>query len=554
VRNRLLLFFTILLFPLGAQAQRDAVVSGGIFGSAAQYTFSSGFTLPVAPPTNPYSDVSGVNLGFGIAGNWAPFLQSSSFFKNISFGLRMGYEPVTRTLESQNSTFTLISGNLQPITFIHTVGADFQTIPVDLGIYTSFLKNAALPDGLSFLKDMSLGLSPQFRILAGSRYTKTQRISDPNIDFLEGGNSRTEYDERLDSTNSVLYGFMPSLQLPIRLPQNSFLKDVIVKPEISYTFGFTDVSATLPWKISGLRAGISVEYAAVLAPKQFLKDTIILRDTTLQLVAFNAADTTILFKTDFRDSTAEDENFIYKTTFQQEFYTHFTLKPAPLLFGDMRVRFLKGGVETETISLMVEDSVVRRTIVTQDLTHYEYDTLHFTQFPRVIFYPEITSEAGISSWQVEVQQNGALLKTFRGAGVPPQTVEWDFSAESDPVKIARQPLDYTFSVTDREGQAAEIQRGRITFELEKKVNLPGAQLPVMREEFYFSKAISELMAVMPFKKRVLKTNKSRISVGAESEVATARLLAGILKISDKNIAVTQLPERFKNMIAVYLYP
>ncbi|MES2765864.1 MAG: hypothetical protein V4642_08355 [Bacteroidota bacterium] len=545
MRQRFLFIFTIFLLPLGAQAQRAEWLSIGWNPVFGRNSFSSDGTLPVATPPNPYSDVSGTNFWpIGVNIYWAPFFKNPSFLKNISFGFNAAHEPISRTFESENSTVTLVNGVRVPIIFTHSVVANFTTIPFDLTIYTSFFKDISITEKLSFLKNISIGLSPQLRFLTGARYRKSQRINNPGIDFLEGGNSRTEYDEDIAGKNPVLFGFGTSLQLPIRLSTGFFLK-----PEISYTFGFTNVAETLPWKISGYRAGIGLEYAAILAPKEVVKDTIIQRDTTLQLAAFNSPDTNILLKTDFRDTTFEDDNFIRISTSQNEFYTHFTPNPAPLLLAEMRVRFLKARVETEFVKLFVSDSLARITSIDGKNIRTETDTLHFAEFPVVRFYPEITSEAGVASWQIEIAQQGKVLKTFKGRDVS-TSAEWDLADETDPVKIAREPLDYSFYATDSEGQQSDIQRGKITFELQKKENPPGAQIPVAREEFYISPDFNSSTVTNVLKKRLLKNSPVRIIIEDKTMNSTAQDLANLLKIPVENIFVEAVNPRFKTMIAV----
>jgi hypothetical protein len=545
VQLRFFFIFAIFFLPLGAKAQRAEVFGIGGFLGIGRSTNSADFTtLPGIPsesgqPNTPYSDGNFFgdftnNLVFrgGVFFN-VPFL------KDFNFRPALGLEYITSEIEAENNTITIVNGTRTDLVITHSVNSSFTSIPVSLSFFYDLF--GAIP----------IGISTEAAYVRSAKYRKTRRITQPaEIEFLDGGNARTDFEGNLAGKNSVRFGIGGIIQIP-QLSINLIPKFPIV-PEISYSYTLSDVAAGVPWRVSQVYLTFVGKYS-ILSSKEFLKDTIILRDTTLQLAVFKATDTTILLKTDFRDSTTEDENYIYTTTFKKEFYTHFTPKPAPLLLADMRVRFLKGGVETEAVSLFLEDSVVRRTIVTPEETRIEFDTVHFTEFPHVIFYPEVTSESGVASWKIDITQQGKLLKTFHGDGEPGSSVNWNIALEADPVRIAQQPIDYAFSVTDREGQTSEMQRGKITFELQKKVNLPNAQLPVIREEFYFSKTLSAQAASPAFKKRVLKTTGAQIIVSTEEEFAGARTLAGMLKISDKNMAAGEIPARFKNMIAVYLY-
>lgn len=93
------------------------------------------------------------------------------------------------------------------------------------------------------------------------------------------------------------------------------------------------------------------------------------------------------------------------------------------------------------------------------------DTVILADPPRVRFYPDITSEAGVASWSLEVQARGKPLKVFSDTTHPPTTIEWDIAATPAATSLLGDtlPMQYMFGAVDREGYMAQTQQGSIRF-------------------------------------------------------------------------------------------
>lgn len=94
------------------------------------------------------------------------------------------------------------------------------------------------------------------------------------------------------------------------------------------------------------------------------------------------------------------------------------------------------------------------------------DTLILADPPRVRFYPDITSEAGVASWSLEVQARGKPLKIFSDTTHPPAVMEWDIAATPAATSLLGDtlPMQYIFGAVDREGYMSQTQSGNIRFQ------------------------------------------------------------------------------------------
>ncbi|HYF04222.1 MAG TPA: hypothetical protein VEC36_12640, partial [Patescibacteria group bacterium] len=181
------------LSAFSAPAQRAAVWSAGGFVHFGPNTYSSIATIPAAPPQNPYSNTINLNIGLGGQLTWAPFFKSNSFLKDVSFGARFGGDWLSRQLNSRDSSVTLVGGVITPLVFAHDVEADFATFLLEVGIHYNLFKN------------FSVGISPHIRFITSALYTKSQRIASPgDIDFVEGGTSKREFESKLPERATML--------------------------------------------------------------------------------------------------------------------------------------------------------------------------------------------------------------------------------------------------------------------------------------------------------------------------------------------------------------
>ncbi len=75
--------------------------------------------------------------------------------------------------------------------------------------------------------------------------------------------------------------------------------------------------------------------------------------------------------------------------------------------------------------------------------------------PRVEILPEITADAGVSSWDIKVEQSGRLLRQYSGQDVP-KKIEWD--VEGEPVPKTEVPVNITLTAMDNLGHKTTAQK------------------------------------------------------------------------------------------------
>ncbi len=80
------------------------------------------------------------------------------------------------------------------------------------------------------------------------------------------------------------------------------------------------------------------------------------------------------------------------------------------------------------------------------------DTLIESNPPVFRFKPTIFAQMGIKEWKIITSQSRGDVKTFRGTGQPPKTIEWDLSKEYEEVPKLNEPLNYRLVVLDRDNK------------------------------------------------------------------------------------------------------
>ncbi len=79
---------------------------------------------------------------------------------------------------------------------------------------------------------------------------------------------------------------------------------------------------------------------------------------------------------------------------------------------------------------------------------------------RIRFVPTVDAQAGVAAWTLTVERSGSVVHTDRGAGRPPASLDWDFAADLDSVRLSGDPLRYSLAVVDQAGQE-RTQTGEI---------------------------------------------------------------------------------------------
>lgn len=91
--------------------------------------------------------------------------------------------------------------------------------------------------------------------------------------------------------------------------------------------------------------------------------------------------------------------------------------------------------------------------LTKPITRQSFKS-HGTDQVAVRFRPQATAPAGVADWRLNVTQNGAVLKTFSGAGALPTVIDWQLTDEEIVRVNWTRPLVYVVEMNDRLGRSA----------------------------------------------------------------------------------------------------
>ena len=85
------------------------------------------------------------------------------------------------------------------------------------------------------------------------------------------------------------------------------------------------------------------------------------------------------------------------------------------------------------------------------------DTTYAVNPPVLRFKPSVHAEKGLASWKIIAQQKGEIINQFRGAGNPPETIDWRFESNEKSVPYRSDVVDYRLTATDVFGKAVETE-------------------------------------------------------------------------------------------------
>ncbi len=85
------------------------------------------------------------------------------------------------------------------------------------------------------------------------------------------------------------------------------------------------------------------------------------------------------------------------------------------------------------------------------------DTLRTVDPPVIRYSPAVIAEGGLAEWTLKVMQGDVLLKEFSGKRSVPSRVEWNIEQEQGSIPRTDEPLIYTLTATDLQGQTATSQ-------------------------------------------------------------------------------------------------
>lgn len=91
-----------------------------------------------------------------------------------------------------------------------------------------------------------------------------------------------------------------------------------------------------------------------------------------------------------------------------------------------------------------------------------YDTTITADPPEARFFPNVISDAGIASWQLQISLDGKIVKEFSGKDEPPASISWQLAEEKTVLRI-RKPLYYRLTAINYSGDTVVSPDGEIRF-------------------------------------------------------------------------------------------
>lgn len=214
----------------------------GVSGAFGPNTHSASFKgLPTVPSCCPqYATGSGTGLTFG-------GLFETPLMTNLSLEVRGLFTTNNGTFTASETKLIFDGKNSVDGLFEHTITTNLSSIGV--------LPSLRIP--LIGALNASAGMNIAF--IMGSAYTQQERLVSPG-DMMFENDSRT----RLNSEGSIAQiralqmGFTGGISYDVPLNYNATL---LATPELSYTYGLTDILQNDKWKVHSLRFGIALKYA-----------------------------------------------------------------------------------------------------------------------------------------------------------------------------------------------------------------------------------------------------------------------------------------------------
>ncbi|HVZ40502.1 MAG TPA: OmpA family protein [Candidatus Kapabacteria bacterium] len=303
----------------GLRAQDTLRLRYGVVGGYSANMHRADFrALPGVPSCCPEY---GSGSGGGILGG---LLAEFPISNGLLFGITGSYVAHDARLSVREPVVVIVNGTGRDGAFQHSVDATLSTIGLEprLGV--------RLLDGLFANAGLRAGL------YMARTYSQEERIVDP-------GDVGTYLDSRGADSHSrvrnVSSGTLPdaasfllqgTLGLAWDLPLNS-RRTLLLVPQVSYAFSFTNVVNGVEWKPDGLRAALALEYSPAPNPeKQVRYDTIVVRDTVTTETPIFPHERVMLSGRSLSDVRIETPETITIRTTIQEHYLHEVPAPPPM--------------------------------------------------------------------------------------------------------------------------------------------------------------------------------------------------------------------------------
>ncbi len=247
-RKIISLIFIIVISAIGLFAQTDTEtlrMRYGVFADFNMNLHAANFTrLPGVPNCCPKFR-EGTGSGPSLGG-----LFEIPFSDNFLLSIRAGWFNIGGLLKETEPTLVLLpNDSLVDGEFEHRLDAGFSTIAFEPMIGSQLFDNFFLYAGLN------LGF------LIQSDYSQKEQITKPadyGVFPETGTRTRNVYSGKID----LVAGFLTSLKVgaSYELPLNKD-RTLLAAPEVSFTYGLTNLVKVLQWKVSTLAIGVALKYS-----------------------------------------------------------------------------------------------------------------------------------------------------------------------------------------------------------------------------------------------------------------------------------------------------
>lgn len=316
--------------------------AGPSFHEADIHTVS-GLT-PLPADVAPYGSATGVSTGFGLA--WDTRIDTS----DLLWGFSLAWRDHSVELKTEEpTTFTDINGGPIPGLIQHNLELSYRQLALRPELFFRVAPALHLRTGISL--DLTLG----------STASQSQTIVFPeNRRFEESGTNQLTVDSRdIPDLRGVQLEFMvgASYDFPI-----DDLHAFVARPYAEMSRPLFAPAASMNWNFTDIRAGLEIVWSPN-APKFDIRDTTIIRDTSVRLTPDVADQQTLLISSRGLDSVSEDYSTRYTHTTITKEYLRMLPQPHPLINSNIEARFvLSDGRLAESALVNIEEVIENNVI------------------------------------------------------------------------------------------------------------------------------------------------------------------------------------------------
>lgn len=306
--KKILLLLIFISIPMYAQNDTVPDFYLGLYGGFNYNTHTASFPELPGIPSCCAEYTGGSGTGFNLGG-----LFEYPVKDNISLLFRVGYHSLNGDMLEDD-----IIGNKE----LRETEPPFNTIDIT-DAETEHNINASI-GMLEFRPEieyrvykgllLSAGLNLGY-ILNGTVDHYEELIRPENYTFPNGTLLNNEtYDTDIPDRNDIQ--FFGNVGIGYKLP---IAEHTYLVPEITYNLAFTDLSS-VAWKVHPLTFGASIRVPFGAPEREVIRDTVLLRDTTITPVKDRAESEVTLIDRTVKTEKIKDENHIFETTLISELY------------------------------------------------------------------------------------------------------------------------------------------------------------------------------------------------------------------------------------------